>query len=200
MKKVFFSLDAEDSRLFLGYFDGSSHFGGWPVALLPKSSVELMIDENKELLSQFETGIDIMEWDGENLKITIPDYPDDPTWIIEPSRITLDAETRHSVTVYEIGRYCWHIDEIDDVIKNIAVEFSRVLRSWHTEEQMNEINRLNAELGEDSGICNSHNFFDANEAMIEGFEKIMGCSLFPYLEDETIEELYNDHLADLYAK
>lgn len=54
----------------------------------------------------------------------------------------------------------------------LARAFSKVLRSWLTEEQMDEVLKRNAAEPAGSGICHSHDFCDANQAMIDAIEEI----------------------------
>lgn len=50
--------------------------------------------------------------------------------------------------------------------EQLADTFSAVLHRWLTPEAIAEINRLNAESA-DAAICHSHDFCDANQAMID---------------------------------
>lgn len=57
-------------------------------------------------------------------------------------------------------------------IEKLARDFSDVLQKWLTPEQMEEVNKRNA--AETSpGVCHSHDFCDANEAMLEAYAKQM---------------------------
>lgn len=55
----------------------------------------------------------------------------------------------------------------------LAKEFSRVLRSWLTPEEMAKVIQLNA-TPQYHGCCASHDFCDSNMAMDEAFTKIVG--------------------------
>jgi len=55
----------------------------------------------------------------------------------------------------------------------LAHEFSRILRDWLTEDEIEQVIERNAEV-DDPAICASHDFCDANMAMYEAFENIMG--------------------------
>ena len=56
----------------------------------------------------------------------------------------------------------------------IARQFSIILREWLTPQQIDEVNRLNTpEIINKSGICHSHDFCDANEAMGEAFRAVI---------------------------
>lgn len=58
-------------------------------------------------------------------------------------------------------------------VPELAHEFSRVLREYLTEDEMEQVIERNAEF-DDPAICASHDFCDANMAMNEAFENIMG--------------------------
>ena len=53
----------------------------------------------------------------------------------------------------------------------LSTEFARIIRSWHTAEQLAAIDAENKAHPED---CASHNYCDANEAMLEAFPNVMG--------------------------
>lgn len=55
----------------------------------------------------------------------------------------------------------------------LAAEFTRVLREWLTEEQMREVVKRNATVRY-AGCCASHDFCDANMAMLEACAKLTG--------------------------
>ena len=54
--------------------------------------------------------------------------------------------------------------------KRLAKEFLSIIRSWLTTEQLQEIDRRNE--ASDDGACASHDFCDANQAMIDAMEKL----------------------------
>lgn len=58
-------------------------------------------------------------------------------------------------------------------VPELAHEFSRVLREWLTDDEMAQVIERNAEV-DDPAICASHDFCDANMAMYEAFERVMG--------------------------
>jgi len=60
----------------------------------------------------------------------------------------------------------------------LAHEFSRILRDWLTEDEIEQVIERNAEV-DDPAICASHDFCDANMAMYEAFENIMGHPIDP---------------------
>lgn len=68
----------------------------------------------------------------------------------------------------------------------IAEEFIKILRGWLTEDEIAEINAINAE--NDNRFCATHDYCDPSVAMLEAFEKITGES---YLCDD-----YNNGLID----
>lgn len=53
----------------------------------------------------------------------------------------------------------------------LARQFCEVIKSWLTDEQLNEVNRLN-KTEDYYSACASHNFCDANQAMIEAMESL----------------------------
>lgn len=58
-------------------------------------------------------------------------------------------------------------------VPELAHEFSRVLREWLTDDEMEQVIERNAEV-DDPRVCASHDFCDANMAMYEAFERVMG--------------------------
>jgi len=58
-------------------------------------------------------------------------------------------------------------------VRALAHEFSRILRDWLTEDEIKQVIERNAEF-DDPAVCASHDFCDANMAMYEAFENIMG--------------------------
>lgn len=54
----------------------------------------------------------------------------------------------------------------------VANAFVRIIRSWVTLEDFEEIRRRNAIYS--SGVCATHDFVDANMAMAEAFEEVVG--------------------------
>lgn len=58
-------------------------------------------------------------------------------------------------------------------VENLSREFSRVLNEWLTPVQMAEVIATNEE-NEGDGTCATHDYCDANEAMAEAFEKVVG--------------------------
>lgn len=58
-------------------------------------------------------------------------------------------------------------------VPELSHEFSRVLREWLTDDEMAQVIERNAEV-DDPRVCASHDFCDANMAMYEAFERVMG--------------------------
>ena len=58
----------------------------------------------------------------------------------------------------------------------VADSFSSIIRSWTSSADLAAIILANME-DADSGICHTHDFFDANEAMMGAFEQ---CGLNPH--------------------
>ena len=67
----------------------------------------------------------------------------------------------------------------------LAEEFASVLRKWLTVEEWREMRRRNAKYvaENDHGICASHDFCDANMAMLSALENLGVRGRLPY--DET---------------
>lgn len=62
-------------------------------------------------------------------------------------------------------------------IERLAREFSKVLKEWLPAEDISDIVRLNA-MEQDKLVCHSHDFCDANMAMLEATENL-------FIEDFT---------------
>lgn len=56
----------------------------------------------------------------------------------------------------------------------IAREFTKVLRSWLSREEMDTVVSRNKTKKYQDGSCATHDFCDSNQAMLDAFEKIMG--------------------------
>jgi hypothetical protein len=63
-------------------------------------------------------------------------------------------------------------DEIE-IINNVAGEFSHILKDWIGTVFIAEVNRRNRR-SDYEGCCASHDFCDANMAMLKAFEDITG--------------------------
>lgn len=53
--------------------------------------------------------------------------------------------------------------------EQVADKFREIIRDWHTPEQVETIDLRNR-FEEDPGVCHSHDFCDANMAMMEAME------------------------------
>lgn len=72
----------------------------------------------------------------------------------------------------KIKKFLWlgyTVYDINGVEISLKKAFRSILREWLTPEQIAEVNRLNTE---DSDCCHSHDFCDANEAMIEAVRRV----------------------------
>lgn len=58
----------------------------------------------------------------------------------------------------------------------LALEFARVLREWLTRMQMTTIIRRNRTADYKGHTCASHDFCDANMAMAQAFEQLLGAA------------------------
>lgn len=90
--------------------------------------------------------------------------------------LLIDGKT---IKVYPIGAgsWCWDKQPMPTV-ENIGDEFADVLRSWLSDEQWDEMRKLNAE-ETDKGVCHSHDHCDANMAMDEAMRR---CGLAEKLD------------------
>jgi len=57
---------------------------------------------------------------------------------------------------------------------DLACEFSRILCEWCTPDELTEIRRRNLTPEYSGGCCASHDFYDANQAMIDAIESLGG--------------------------
>lgn len=69
-------------------------------------------------------------------------------------------------------------ETMNEQTQRLAVEFSRILREWLTEE-LAEVVRLNAAEPDKSGVCHSHDYCDANQAMLDAWEVVFGKGEVP---------------------
>lgn len=59
----------------------------------------------------------------------------------------------------------------DNLIRNVATRFVEVLEEWLSPEEMAEVRERNAD-EDDKLVCHSHDFCDANMAMLEAIEEV----------------------------
>lgn len=67
--------------------------------------------------------------------------------------------------------------------------FQRTIRDWLTEEQIAEVDRLNHNELQGTGACATHDFCDANEAMVEAFQ--LAFQRAPGIHDDADLVLWN---------
>ena len=67
------------------------------------------------------------------------------------------------------------IEVTGDLPQKISEAFADVLRGWLSIQQMQKVRRLNR-TEKDKSICHSHDFCDANMAMDEAFQQVLGLS------------------------
>jgi len=72
-----------------------------------------------------------------------------------------------------------------DIAKNIATAFTRILNEWLTPEQIIEVNRKNS-TPEYNNCCATHDYCDSNVAMLEAFKEVMGRE-HAFADEETLE-------------
>ena len=76
----------------------------------------------------------------------------------------------------------------DDQVDKIAARFAEVLRSWLNEREFKEMVRKNTTPAYGYPICASHDYCDANMAMMEAFESVVGHNIIPHGDGEITEE------------
>ncbi len=77
------------------------------------------------------------------------------------------------------------VDKSDTTTTKLAKEFSAILRSWLTPEQLTEINQKN-ETAAYTNADATHDYCDPNQAMIDAFEKVFGKEI-DFQSDEDSE-------------
>ena len=73
----------------------------------------------------------------------------------------------------------------------LAKEFIRVMRSYLTKKQMDEVVKRNLDEPKGSRVCHTHDFCDANMAMDEA-GKNLGVKFVPNLDDDRYAKLWSD--------
>jgi hypothetical protein len=77
----------------------------------------------------------------------------------------------------------------EEQIALIAERFATVLLDWLTPDEIVEMRRRNREdPSYSSGACASHDFCDANMAMMEAFESVVGHNMVPSDPNGEISE------------
>jgi hypothetical protein len=71
----------------------------------------------------------------------------------------------------------------------IAIGLGRVLREWLTPDEMDTVRARNKAQDHPS-VCHSHDFCDANEAMAEAFQSVVGAEID--LQDDSHLALWGD--------
>lgn len=74
----------------------------------------------------------------------------------------------HEVEVLPVAQ-----DDLANLVPKLAGAFYATLTEWLTADELAEVRRRNA-TPEYAGVCASHDFCDANEAMEEAFRKVLG--------------------------
>jgi hypothetical protein len=67
----------------------------------------------------------------------------------------------------------------------LAKEFSAELRRTLTADEMDEVNRLNADEA-NPGVCHSHDFCDANQVMLD----VLGFAVFDASQNDLISQAW----------
>lgn len=75
---------------------------------------------------------------------------------------------------------------------DVAVEFSRVLIAWLTPKEMAKVLKDNAAEPKGSTVCHSHDYCDANMAMLQALGKVMVCDGEPDITDEAVQAVFNE--------
>jgi hypothetical protein len=73
----------------------------------------------------------------------------------------------------------------------LAVDFTRGLNEYLTEEQMAEVIKRNETAEYQDGSCATHDFCDANVMMLEAFENVLGREFVFADEDDPHSEAQN---------
>ena len=111
------------------------------------------------------------------------------------------------LTLDQWVRLHWHINverkerEDETLVPELAEQFCVILNGWLTPEQMNHVvdsNRI-ARITGDFGVCHSHDFCDANQAMLDAWEWMFGKDEVPAIieagtgnaEQERDNKLWN---------
>lgn len=68
-------------------------------------------------------------------------------------------------------------------VSHLAVEFSNIIKSWLSSDEMIAVNSRNEGYGES---CATHDFCDSNEAMAEAFEKVFKRELDFQIETDLM--------------
>lgn len=68
----------------------------------------------------------------------------------------------------------------------LSEQFSGIIRDWLTEDELEQVNTANLNSGDS---CETHEFCDPNEAMLQAFNKAFNCELD--LQDPLHVELFN---------
>jgi hypothetical protein len=77
--------------------------------------------------------------------------------------------------------------EFDEAVSQVALQFAECLRECLDEDEMRHVVALNRS-EKVKGVCHSHDFCDANEAMAEAFSM---CGRSPNMIDEATRLLWN---------
>lgn len=92
------------------------------------------------------------------------------------------------------AKFQWYLDRWqremraldNDIVDQLTEQFVTVLKEWTTPEDFAEMQRLNAAETNPS-ICHSHDFCDANMAMLEAFEMMGVTSSVDYEDAYSVE-------------
>lgn len=176
--KSYFTID--DEKFFEGYHNPEQDWNGFQCPWFAKPvAMELAKHFNLKVIH--------------NLFIELDDENEDAT--------TFDADLctteNGQQLLWPIGNSYWVWSEA--TYYQLAVNFCMVLEEWLSKKEIAEIVKRNNK-DEDKGICHSHDFCDANQAMIDAFEKLFKRepAIYFYESEEEEKQIAEDtHLMDL---
>jgi hypothetical protein len=82
------------------------------------------------------------------------------------------------------------MEKQDITAANLGAAFVWTLKDWLTIPEWNDMARLNKTAS--PGVCHSHDFCDANMAMIEAYADLLGVPADDVDLSEPIRYLFND--------
>ena len=80
----------------------------------------------------------------------------------------------------------------------LAFTFTEVLGEWLTDDQFDEMRRRNVSPEYADGACASHDFCDANMAMLEAFKRVVGRA--PDLAEDADVNLWDNAWNEAHAQ
>lgn len=112
------------------------------------------------------------------------DIPDMPRFSVQT---VIYGEAVDLLTTDDWSAVLAIVADFSGKVERLADGFSKTLQEWLTPDQMTQVMERNGK--ETSGACHSHDFCDANEAMLQAFKHVFGRDMLLGDDDDDGKEI-----------